>query len=223
MSRPHRTSANGTWRVTAKTSKVELRAELEHSWIKRRCHLAEVAGAQAIAHRVKLGVIPNIKAFRAKFESPVPILTERETLEQGEIPVVAPGRAQRIETRIAPGAHNWRCERRCVEPLPGLVRIRNAANPVRAVGGVRQAIAALPSSQLRVDRQSGCHGNDSGHFPRTKRRSQESVGTLLQKGNVIDEVNSAIVRSVIAAWSAVIFPTQVWIGNVGQIGATSAP
>lgn len=79
-------------RNAAEASEVELPAELEDPWIKGRSDLAEVTGAETVAHRIELSMVPDVKALRAKFESPGPIFTERETLEQGEIPVL-PARA----------------------------------------------------------------------------------------------------------------------------------
>src|ERR1700760_1044656 len=214
---------NGTMRrETPVASEVEFPAELKDPWVKSRGHLTEIARAKPVADLVDLGVVPDVKALSAKLEPPGPIRAEGEALEEREVPVVSAWAAQRVEASIAPVTDRRSCERCCIEPLADLAGIRNAADLVRAIGGIRQTITALAASQLRVNRQSGRHRHDPGYLPSSKGRSQEAVWTLLQERNIVNEVNGPIVGSVVSAWSAVVLPSEIRIGEIGKIGA-SAP
>jgi hypothetical protein len=50
---------------------VELRAELEDSRIKGRRDLAEVTGAEPVTDVVEFGMVPDVKALRPKFKTPI--------------------------------------------------------------------------------------------------------------------------------------------------------
>jgi hypothetical protein len=72
----------GTLKQYLRRSKVQLPSELKHSGIERRGHLSKVAGAQPIADRVELSVVPDVEAFRAQFEPASLVCAEGEALEE---------------------------------------------------------------------------------------------------------------------------------------------
>ena len=150
-------------------SKIQLGPKLKDAWIEGACHLAKVARPARVADLVELGVVPRVEAFRTQFESAAPSFIDDETLEQRKIPIVTAGTAERVMPRIAPATDGWIRERIGVEPLGNRVRIRDTADPVRAVGGIGQAVATLATRQLRINRQSGSDGHDTGNFPPTDR------------------------------------------------------
>ena len=81
---------------------VELRPKLEDSRIKGAGDLAEVAGTKPVADLIEFGMVPDIKAFRTKFEPAPRFSLKVETLEERQIPVVTPGAAQRVVPSVAP-------------------------------------------------------------------------------------------------------------------------
>src|SRR4029077_1008242 len=84
---------------------VQLQPELHNARIEGRGELAEVAGAEVGTGLVELGVVPDVERFGAEFQPAAASLAEDEALEQGNVPVVAPGATGCVVTQVSEGTN----------------------------------------------------------------------------------------------------------------------
>src|SRR6267154_688999 len=133
---------------------VRLQRKLQNAWVEGRGVPAKVAGPLIAADLVELGVIPRIESFDAEFHAAATSFAEYETLEQRQVPVVAPRAAHCVVAQVAEGTDRWRRKSGGIQVLNGLVasgtcedrrRIRDLADEVGTVGRVWQGVTTLPA------------------------------------------------------------------------------
>src|SRR5438874_10514684 len=151
------------------------------------------------------------------------LFVEPEALEERQVPIVPTRAAYRVVTEIAPFPDCRRSEHRWIDVLDLLVSghdvvlVCDLAGQVRSIVRVRYAVVALLTAQVQIDRNARLRNHDSRNLPATDGRLHKSAGIVTEQGNVIDEVESRIVRAVETAGTDVVLPSQVRIRSLRQV------
>src|SRR5437762_3408564 len=143
----------------------DLHPQLEDSRFEGRSDLAKFTVAEVGADVMELGVVPGVKAFRAKLQPTAARFAEDEALEQRHVPVIAARSPQGVVAQRTESTDCRSSKRGGIEPLGDGVWISDAAGQVWPVRGSREAVAALVAAKSDVDRQTGRHRHDSRHLP----------------------------------------------------------
>src|SRR5579859_1802619 len=141
------------------TLEVNLAAELHDSRVVSRGELAELGVAEASVNVLELGMVPGVEGFEANFQAAAASFTEREALEERQIPVVATRATKCVVTEVAPCSRAWSSECSWVKVENLLrasgqdgVRIRNSTNLVGPAAGSAAKEIRYPGSGGKVDR-----------------------------------------------------------------------
>jgi len=201
---------------------VNLPAELEDSWIGGGSKLAELTVAEVGAYAVKLRMVPSVEALCAQLQTAAARFAEQEALEERKVPIIETRSPQSVVAQRAKGADRWCGECRCIKPLGNGVWVRDGAGQVWTVGGIGEAIAALVAAEADIEGQTGACRHNTGDLPAANRRLHKPARAIAEHGYVVDEINRGNVRSVIAAWTDIVTPSDIGIRNVAEVSAAVA-
>ena len=181
---------------------------------------AELTVAEVGADVLELGMVPVLKLSARNSDAARDSLS-RKLLKRGGS-VIETRSPQSVVAQRAKGADRWCGECRWIEPLGNGVWIRDGAGQVWTVGGIGEAIAALVAAETDIERQTGACRHNTGDLPAANRRFHKPAGAIAEHRYVVDEIDCGNVRSVIAAWTDVVTPSDVGIRNVAEISAAVA-
>src|SRR5438128_8750083 len=70
---------------------------------------------------------------------------------------------------------------------------------------------------------AGLHGDDARYLPATKRGLHERARIVTEHRDVVNEVDGGVMCAIEAAGPDIIFPSKVWIRDLGQVSAAGSP